>query len=61
MEGQLRELEGALEREEATLRELLGCCIQAGAAKAVDDYIHSPDFEEDACDYCREIGWRDPY
>jgi len=34
--------------------------IEELALDAVDDYIASKQFEEDACDYCREIGWEEP-
>ena len=29
-------------------------------SQAIQDYIDSNHFEEDACDYCREQGWREP-
>jgi len=27
---------------------------------AVQDYVDSRQFEEDACDHCREAGWKEP-
>jgi len=30
------------------------------AVTAIDDYRDSTQFEKDACEYCREQGWREP-
>ena len=34
--------------------------IEALVNDAIQDYIDSNQFEEDASDYCREAGWKEP-
>lgn len=38
--------------------------IEDGIREVVDqalaDYQDSKDFEEDACGYCRDLGWKEP-
>ena len=56
-------MEGLEELEEAVkirFRELSRSLMRIGSIKAVEKYIASPKFEEDACDYCRDIGWKEP-
>ena len=59
MEG-LEELEEAVKLVHIKFRELSRSLMRIGSIKAVEKYIASPKFEEDACNYCRDIGWKEP-
>lgn len=37
------------------IKKMLSDLVEA----AIQDYCDSDKFEEDACEYCREIGWRE--
>ena len=56
----MEELEKAIEAADLTLRGLVELCIQLGAERGVENYLISPEFEEEACEYCREMGWKEP-
>ena len=41
-------------------RELSRSLMRAGSVKAVENYIISPEFVEEAEAYCRDMGWKEP-
>jgi len=46
--------------EQVRLRELIEIILDLGADEAIRKWTDTPEFEEEACEYCREMGWREP-
>ena len=40
--------------------ELFALLIRVGTLKAIEKFLISPEFEEEACLYCGEMGWEAP-
>jgi len=53
-------LKEAVEQRNEALRVLLETCVLTGAIRGINKYLLSPDFAEEAYQYCREMGWKEP-
>lgn len=60
MEELLEELELSLAKQEVCLQYLVRTCINLGADRAITKFLLSPEFEDEACEYCRDMGWEEP-
>uniref|UniRef100_A0A6M3L0Z3 Uncharacterized protein n=1 Tax=viral metagenome TaxID=1070528 RepID=A0A6M3L0Z3_9ZZZZ len=56
----MERLEEAVKLAGVRFRELSRSLMRAGSVKAVENYIISPEFVEEAEAYCRDMGWKEP-
>ena len=45
---------------ELRVRELMGVVMEYSATEILKAYFESNEFAEDASEYCRERGWKEP-
>lgn len=57
---QMEELQEATKDLTRAFRRLVKASLEVGQAKGLDAYFHSAEFEDDAMNYCRELGWKEP-
>ena len=59
-EVMLIKLQEDVDKYNACLYELIKTCTMLGADTAIDKFLLSPEFEEEACIYCEDMGWKEP-